>query len=295
MFTVIINLILTIFFVSGHGAAVFNPDATLLTLKPDAPAAALAADKGAVLAAHDHYFLFLKNADASQPIASITKLMTALVFLDNNPGWNKVYQITAADNVSGGRLNLFLGDRVTLRDLFYTSLVASDNGATLALVHATGLSEEAFVTKMNERAKTLGLLQTHFKDPIGLSDDNVATAREVALLAQAALSRPEIRDATTKSEYRFTTLDGRDKLIESTDYLLLNPGPSSFQVLGGKTGYTDQAGYCFVGWFKDVSGGEFIAAVLNAAGKNDRFLESRNLVNWVVNNYDWRLKPLSSY
>lgn len=252
------------------------------------------ADKGAVLAPADHYFLFTKKADEPQPIASITKLMTALVFLDNNPGWEKEYKITAADKIEGGRLNLFLGDRVTLKDLFYTSLVASDNGATQALVHATGLSEEEFVRKMNERAKNLNLSKTNFADPIGLSENNISTAREVTLLAQAALSRPEIKAATTASTYHFLTRDGRDKFVESTDYLLFDSGASSFQILGGKTGYTDKAGYCFVGWFKDAGGQEFISAVLNSNDKNERFRESRKLVAWVLNNYNWPGRPLKS-
>jgi D-alanyl-D-alanine carboxypeptidase len=254
----------------------------------------ISADKGAVLAPNDHYFLFTKNADEPQPIASITKLMTALVFLDNNPGWDKEYKITAADKVEGGRLNLFLGDRVTLKDLFYTSLVASDNGATQALVHATRLSEADFVKKMNERAQALNLLKTHFADPVGLSENNVATAREVGLLAQAALSRPEIKAATTESTYRFTTLDGRAKIIESTDYLLFDSAANSFQILGGKTGYTDKAGYCFVGWFKDTGGQEFISVVLNSSDKNERFRESRKLVTWVLNSYNWPGQILKS-
>jgi len=294
MFSVIINLILTIFFASGRGGAIFNHDASLIALRPVAPVVSITAAKGAILAPTDHYFLFVKNADTPQPIASITKLMTALVFLENNPGWDKEYTITDADHVTGGHLNLFLGDRVTLKDLFYTSLVASDNGATLALVHATGLSEDDFVKKMNEQAKSLDLLKTHFADPVGLSDNNVATAREVTLLARAALSRKEIKDATTKSTYRFTTLDGRDKSVDSTDYLLSNSADNSLRIMGGKTGYTEKAGYCFVGWFKDATGREFISTVLNAADKNVRFLESRKLATWALNNYDWSKKPLSS-
>jgi D-alanyl-D-alanine carboxypeptidase len=167
-------------------------------------------------------------------------------------------------------------------------LIASDNGATLALVHATGLSEEEFIKKMNEQALKLGLLNTKFIDPVGLSDQNVSTAREVALLAKSALTREEIRQATESKDYKFTTINGKDKEIESTDYLLFDSGKNSFQVLGGKTGYTDRAGYCFVGRFKDESGREIISVVLNSSGKNERFKESKSLVNWVFNNYNWR-------
>lgn len=283
----IINLILTLFLGVNTQTALINSDVTRLTLNSDAPLIKLTAKRGAVLNASDHYFLFAANADEIQPIASITKLMTSLVFLENNPGWDKIYKITSNDKVDGGRLNLFLGDRVKIQDLFYTSLVASDNGATLALVHSTGLSEVEFVKKMNLKAVQLGLAKTSFADPVGLSDNNVSTAREVAWLAQVALKQSEISKATTKSEYRFTTLDGREKVIESTDYLLFEPAADSLIVLGGKTGYTDKAGYCFVGRLKDPSGREVISVILNSPGKNERFVESKNLANWVFANYDW--------
>lgn len=285
--TGIINLILILFLGIKDFTPQVNPDFTLVTLKPDAPLLELAAPRGAVLAANNHFFLFSRHADETQPIASITKLMTALVFLENNPGWDKIYKINESDKVEGGRLNLFLGDQVTVKDLFYTSLVASDNGATLALVHATRLSEADFVKAMNQKAQKIGLSQTSFEDPIGLSDKNISTAREVALLAQVALRQTEIREATSKSEYRFTTLDGRDKFVESTDYLLFNPTADSLQVLGGKTGYTEKAGYCFVGRLKNNDGQEVISVILNSNGKNERFIESRNLANWVFNSYTW--------
>ena len=285
--TWLINLIMTLFFWQTNLPVIINSDVQIISRKPNISRLELMAEKGAVLAVQDRSFLFCKNADEPQPIASITKLMTALVFLDNNPGWEEIYQISATDQISGGRLNLFPGDQVKVKDLFYTSLIASDNGATQALVQASKLNEEEFVQKMNDQAKSLGLTNTNFVDPIGLSDDNVSTAREVALLAKTALDRTEIRQATEKQVYEFSTLNGRVKKIESTDYLLFDSEQNSFQVLGGKTGYTDQAGYCFVGLFKDPSGREVISVVLNSAGKNERFRESKSLVNWVFNSYIW--------
>lgn len=284
--TAIVNIITTLFF-GFHGAPAVTAGAGSLVLDPVAKRAEISAERGAVLAANDRFFLFTEKADEPQPIASITKLMTALVFLDNNPGWDKEYTITEADKVEGGRLNLFLGDQVTIKDLFYTSLVASDNGATLALVHASGLNEEEFVKKMNERAEKLGLKQTSFDDPIGLSEYNLSTAREVALLAQAAFRNSEISEATTKADYSFMTINGREKKIESTDYLLFDPGEKTLTVLGGKTGYTEKAGYCFVGRLKNGAGREVISVVLNSQDKNGRFKDSKSLANWVFANYDW--------
>jgi D-alanyl-D-alanine endopeptidase (penicillin-binding protein 7) len=288
MWNWILNLILTFILLRFNTGAVLNNDIKIIKLNPQAPDLSVAADKGAVLAANDRIFFYCKNADEQQPIASITKLMTALVFLENNPGWDTSYVISSQDQIEGGRLNLFSGEEVKISDLFKTSLIASDNGATLALVHATGLSEEEFVEKMNKQAEKLGLSQTKFIDPIGLSDKNVSTAREVALLAKAALAREEIRQATESKEHIFSTLNGKEKKIESTDYLLFDSAKNSFQVMGGKTGYTDKAGYCFVGRFKDESGREVISVILNSSGKNERFRESKSLVNWVFQNYSWR-------
>jgi len=281
----ILNLILSLFLAGFNLSPALHSNPDILHLDPTASVFELAADKGAVLDGSGRFFLFAKNADEIQPIASITKLMTALVFLEHNPGWEVIYEITAADRVEGGRLNLFPGDQVTLKDLFYTALVASDNGAALALTRASNLGEERFIIAMNEKAAALGLKATHFVDPIGLSADNVSTAREVAFLAQAALNKPEIQEAVALPEYEFLTRGGREKKIESTDYLLFDNSPGSLKALGGKTGYTESAGYCFVGRLRDQAGRELISVVLNSSGLNERFRESRALAEWVFDNY----------
>jgi len=285
--SIILNLITILGFGLNHFPAVTTVNGSVISLKPSMSITELAAPRGALLVNQDHFFLFKQRADEIQPIASISKLMTAMIFLENNPGWDKTYKITAADNVLGGKINLFLGDEVSVKDLFYTSLVASDNGATMALVHSTGLSEEEFVKKMNNQAEKLGLTNTFFKEPTGLSDANVSTAREVAFLAQAAFKRLDIRQATTMPEYSFTTLGGRLKKVESTDYLLLNSGGGLIKVLAGKTGYTEKAGYSFVGLLQGDDGPEMISVVLNSSSKNERFLESEQLVNWAISSYDW--------
>lgn len=283
----LLNYVLAISFKLSDSSLIVNSDYSVITRQASAPELKLAASRGAGLAPGDHYFFFKQKADEVQPIASITKLMTALVFLENNPGWDKVYQIERRDLVEGGKWNLFLGEKVLVRDLFYMSLVASDNGATQALVHASNLSNSDFVSKMNEKAVKLGLNKTSFVDPIGLGEKNISTAEEVAYLAQAAFLKKEIAEATTRRSYKFTTLDGKLKEVESTDYLLYDDKSDAWEVIGGKTGYTDQAGYCFVGYLRAKDGREIISVVLNSPGKNDRFLDSKKIVNWVFNNYYW--------
>jgi D-alanyl-D-alanine carboxypeptidase len=287
MWSWVLNLLLTLVLLRTNTGSLINSDVRILKPSANLPELSLMADKGAVLTANDRTFLYCKNADVTQPIASITKLMTALVFLENNPGFETTYTVTRDDQIPGGILNLFPGDIVKVKDILKTSLIASDNGATVALVHSTGMSEQEFVVKMNEKAKQLGLKNTSFTDATGLSDKNVSTAREVAIMAKAALARDEIRTTTETKDYQFTTVNGINKKIESTDNLLFDSAKNNFQIMGGKTGFTDKAGYCFVGWFKDPSGREVISVVLNSNDKNGRFKESKSLVNWVFSNYSW--------
>ncbi len=231
--------------------------------------------------------LYEKNAYQPTPIASITKLMTALVFLDYNPGWNKVYQIKASDRRDGGRIYLYQGEKVKVKDLFYASLIGSANTATIALIKSTGMTEEEFVMKMNEKASKLGLEKTIFIDPTGLLDGNISTAHEVSLLAREALAQKDIRQATLVKDYQFKTLSGRLKNIISTDHLLGNLPPNGIRILGGKTGYTVAAGFCFVGEFVHEGENEIISVVLGGPSYSGRFTETKLLVEWIYNNYRW--------
>ena len=234
----------------------------------------LSVKRAAVLTAGSNVFLWGKDAETPQPIASISKLMTALVFLDHNPGWDTTYQVGPRDSIGGGKNNLFTGDTVKLRDIFYTSLVASDNGATLALVHSTGLTDEQFVKLMNEKAKKIGMFSASFVEPTGLSDQNQASARDIARLAREALLQPELKKAVTTEKYDFKTAEDREKKISSTDELL-GDDVTDVSILGGKTGFTDAAGYCFVGQFKNTAGKQIISVVLGAPNKEARFSQTK--------------------
>ncbi|MEK7097490.1 MAG: serine hydrolase, partial [Patescibacteria group bacterium] len=230
--------------------------------------------------------LFDKNADKEAPIASITKLMTALVFLDHNPGWETIYEMKAEDKREGGKINLFTGEKVMVRDLFYSSLVASDNVATIGLINSTGMSLDDFIAKMNEKAMEIGLDNTKFRDPLGLNDNNVSNALEIARLANKTLLKDEIREATMTKIYEFKTQQGRAKIVYSTDDLLSVFPEDGIEIKGGKTGYTEAAGYCFVGKFGN-DGDEIISVVLNGDSKNSRFDQTHTLVKWIYDSYVW--------
>jgi len=242
---------------------------------------------GAVIDIETNKLLYSKDANRIVPIASITKLATALVFLDNNPGWERIHTVSNSDMVGGGRIYLVNGDKVKIRDLFYLSLIGSANSATEALVNSTLLSEEEFINKMNIKADELSLYNTRFVDPVGLSRENVSTALEVARLAQAAMEKDEISLAVKKKTYEFFTESGAKRSVSNTNLLLFRYPQESIGIIGGKTGYTKLAGYCFVGKFKDSSGQEVVSAVLGSDNQNFRFSETERLISWVYDNYRW--------
>lgn len=256
-------------------------------LKSDAPDLNLTVKGAVAIDVASDKIIFNQAAEMILPIASITKLATALVFLDNNPGWDNIYEIKADDKVNGGRVYLFPGEQVKLRDLFYLSLVASDNQATKALARSTGLNEDEFIARMNAKAGDLSLTNTKFSDPIGLNGNNVSTPIEIAQLAKTAFAYNEIIEATMTKRYEFTTLAGVKKSVANTDWLLKSFPQNGVKILGGKTGYIEAAGYCFVGKFINGSGHEVISVVLGGSNINDRFEQTKILIDWVYNNFEW--------
>ncbi|GEM_PF-596049 len=246
---------------------------------PEAVEFDLAAENGAIFDAQKNQLYFSKRPDRAWPIASITKLFTAYTFLDYNPGWDAVYEIKAEDKREGGRIYLYTGDQVTVKDLFYFSLVGSDNTATAALVHATGLSEPEFTQKINEKIKNLGLKNTRFADAVGLSDNNISTAREIALFAKIALAQPDISRAALTKRYEFTTKQGKKKSIDSTDQLLSAFPENGVKIMGGKTGFINASGYCLVSCFKNEAGEEIVTVVLGAKSDADRFALTKKMVD----------------
>ncbi len=241
-------------------------------------------------AAYDNasgFGLLMRDPDAVQPIASITKLMTALVFLDHNPGWETTYTVSRKDYREGGKIHVFPGDEVSVRNLFRTALVASDNVAIAALVSASGLDERAFVAEMNAKSRLLRLRHTGFFDPTGLDPRNISTVHDISRFAQVAFNRPEIADALTRSSYDFTTVAGDAKHVVTTDRLLTLPAAENVRIIAGKTGYLPEAGYCFVAQF-EKDGKKITTVVLGASDEASRFAETEKMLEWAYESYEWK-------
>ena len=219
------------------------------------------------------------NADKVRPMASITKLMTALVVLSSNPDFDRPLILAKGDQRNGDHGYLFVGEEITFKNAWDLLLVASSNDAAALLARETFGSEAKFVSAMNAYAKKLGLLRTTFVDPTGLDSGNTSTAREIAALARVALSQPEIRSAVTKNRFSFAPRGKAGRVVYATDQLLAwfrLPGVSIF---GGKTGYIDESGYNLV-FAAGIPGHDLIGVVLGSENNNARFQEMSRLLKW---------------
>lgn len=252
----------------------------------------LSAQSYAVLDLETEKILLGAEENSPRSIGSISKLMTAIVFLENNPQWDKEITIDKDDGQLG-KLYLFEGEKVSVKDLFFTSLVGSSNNATVALARSGNLSLADFVQKMNRKAVELGLRNTTFVEPTGLSSDNHSTAKEVALILKHALKQDLIKEAVTTKNYIINVIGSGGKNIKrdviNTDILLFNDFSNSpiKSILGAKTGFIDEAGYCFTMETQNADEKKIVTVVLGANTHFDRFSEAKLLAEWVYKNYLW--------
>lgn len=232
--------------------------------------------------------LYSKQAGEKRSLASVTKLMTALVFSKHRPAVGTYYKIKAEDLVAGGRSYVFLGEELKVEDLLSAMLVGSENSAARALAASTGLSEKDFVAEMNKEAKNLGMINSSFADPAGLLDNNISTAKETAILAQKAFAVAEIKRAASLESVEIETKAGKKRMIASTNRLLKSLDVPDLKIMAGKTGHTDAAGYCLVTEFSDKDNNRLLSVVLGAGSEGQRFSETDDMLKWFYKNYNWK-------
>jgi D-alanyl-D-alanine endopeptidase (penicillin-binding protein 7) len=221
-----------------------------------------------------------KDADEVRPIASTTKIFVAMAVRAHDLPLDEWTEITAtdADYARGGsRTRLDVGEVFRNKDLLRAMLMASDNRAPTALARAAGLDPDELVAAMNRVAKKLGLAHTHFTDPTGLRG-NVSTAREMALALHAALDDDVLREIMGDAEQEIVSRDGSAHVHYGTTNAPLREG--KWDVIGGKTGYTDKAGYCFVTEAR-VDGHLVLAAFYGAEGRHTRFADFDRVAEWL--------------
>jgi D-alanyl-D-alanine carboxypeptidase len=197
----------------------------------------------------DGEYLEGSYADEILPIASLSKLMTALVLLDQKPDWQKKITITKEQinypkiyvgNDATSEVKIAAGETIAFYDLWVAMLLASSNQSAVALAESTGLTRGDFVKLMNAKAKDLGLTKTIFYDIAGLDETNVSTAKEMALIAKAAFSKPEIVEATAKGQYTLHMLkeDGSTVTCEAVNR---NTSLMAFGPQAAKSGFLVEA------------------------------------------------------
>lgn len=225
-----------------------------------------------------HEVLFSKNEQAVLPIASLTKLMTGLIISEAKLPMDEMLSITQADvdTEKGSTSRLRVGAELSRGELLHLALMSSENRAASALgrTYPGGLS--VFVGLMNAKAKMLGMHDTSYVEPTGLSSKNQSSAKDLALLVNVAYGDPLLRELSTSPGYQVAV--GRQKLqYNNTNRLVKNP---TWDIGVQKTGYISEAGQCLVMQAK-VAGRKLIMVFLDSAGKLTRIADAERVRRWV--------------
>ncbi|MFF2484293.1 D-alanyl-D-alanine carboxypeptidase family protein [Paenibacillus sp. NPDC058071] len=238
------------------------------------------------------------NADEPRPPASMTKLMTEYIVLEEISKkaltWDEIITVSqeaASTPPDGSQIYLAAGDQHSVKDLYIAMAVGSANDATIALASQIGGSEAGFIDKMNETAKELGLTTAHFTSATGLLDTTIISARDMAKLAQTILAKhPEFLEYSNLQKYKFRERD-KQPMINWNWMLGANKDVKNFKqfayegVDGMKTGYISKAGYTFTGTVKRGDT-RYISVVMNTRSKEARFGETAKLYNYAFNTFE---------
>ena len=227
--------------------------------------------------------IYSKDINTVRPIASLTKLMTAMVILDARLDLDEKITITKQDRdlirLTGSRLEY--GARLSRRDLLQLALMSSENRAATALGRTYPGGMQAFVAAMNAKALSLGMLESRFSDPAGLQSGNQATALDLSKMLAAASHYPLITQATTTVRQQVRPYSSRGPLnYGNTNRLLKN---KNWDIALSKTGYLDEAGRCLV-MQANIDGEEISIVLLNSFGKLTPFGDSNRLRQWMLSN-----------
>ncbi len=254
--------------------------------------------------------LYEKNIHEPLPIASLTKLMTTTIVIEENDPKEVVTISKNAARTEGSKAWLAEGEEITLENVLYAALINSANDAAVALAEHNADSVENFVKKMNTRSKELGMMSTSFVNPTGLDEDppekqndpnskknddknslnlpgqseyqNISTTYDMTLLARYAYGKSFIRRAVTKKEMEISSINEVLKhQLKSTNELL----DSYLPVLGLKTGTTDTAGECLIAIIENPEGNDIMTIVLNSPS---RYKETKVLADWALRTYTWK-------
>ncbi len=221
--------------------------------------------------------LYSFNASETRPIASISKLLTAMVVLDSYKP-DTIIEITKQDARRSSRSLFRTGTKVKAKDLLHAALLQSDNRAARALARTTAGSYEEFAKLMNKKAKEIGLEHTEMCEPTGLNEKNCATAGDCArLVINAMMHYPEIARITSLKKYEFKPVNKKRKIrLINTNKMVF----SKYKVKAGKTGFIIKSDYCLTTVLQNSKGREITVVVLGSPRGSIRFREARRLANY---------------
>lgn len=227
--------------------------------------------------------LYQKNINQVLPMASLTKIMTAIIALENFDLEEIIKVSTNSVTIIGNNGGLIRGEELKVKNLLYIMLMESSNDAAMALASDNPrLAYEEFINLMNSQAKELGLENTNFSDPVGLSIDNRSTALEIAKLTEYAFNFPLILEILKTSTTTIFSVDKRFIHSLTNTNKLLGKIP---QIIGGKTGFTEEAGGCMLTVLNISNNNYLITVVL---GSSERENDTEKLINWAEEAWLWQ-------
>ena len=243
--------------------------------------------------------LFEKNSTAKMYPASITKLMTAIIMIENIPdldGTYITYSKEARNKILGtgsAVFGLIVGEKISAKDALASLLISSHGDTAYAIAEHIGGTIDGFVTMMNDKAKALGLNNTHYTNPVGLHDDDLyTTAQDIYILAKKAFEYEIIKEFASKATYKTTATNHHSSRTLTTSNMMINPNTNVYYqyAICGKTGFTDEAGRCLVS-LASYRGYTYMAIVLKSKtirGVRNEFIDSANMYRWAFNNFEYK-------
>ncbi len=222
-------------------------------------------------------WIYAKRPQHVRPIASLTKLLTVMVYLDLNPNLDTVIYISGRDCYNSAKSHLYKGEAYKAIDLLHAALMASDNRAARALATASGLARGVFIDKMNEKARSLGMMNTCLYEVTGLDERNVSTAADMAILISQSAEYSMIQRVSSKYIHHcYLQNRKRRKRFINTNRLVRSP----WKVLSGKTGFIMESDYCLATILRNKEGKEITVVILGSPTNNTRFTVARKLANY---------------
>lgn len=232
--------------------------------------------------------LYTKAPHDVHPIASITKLMTALVVMESDKKLDGDMTFIKDDFDNESKPIFAAGDTISRKDALRALLVGSVNAAGNALARTSGLNRQEFIDRMNGKAKEMNLTSMVFVEPTGLKSGNQSNAADVAALITIALREPDIRSVLDEPEVTVKTTANKEVKVESTNLLLtsfLNKPP--YKIIGAKTGSLPEAGFCMAQVTRDAKGHEVVAVLLGSDNHFSRYRDIKALTGWAFSSFDW--------